>query len=64
MVFSKTDTTLSSFIKEAPPEDLSAITSQIFSRVSQLQPQQQQLFFKELQRDPQAKQIFEKAQTF
>ena len=63
MVFDKTDTKLSSFIREAPPEDLAAIASQIFSRVSELQPQQQQRFVQQIQNDPQAKRIFEKAQT-
>jgi hypothetical protein len=64
MVFDKTDTKLSSFINEASPKDLSAIASQVFSRVSSLASGQQQQFIQELQRDPQAKRFFEKMQTY
>ena len=64
MVFDKTDTKLSSFIKQAQPEDLSAIASQIFTRVSALEPRQQDQFVQEVRRDPQAKRIFEKLQTY
>ena len=64
MVFDKTDTKLSSFIKQAQPEDLSAIASQIFTRVSALEPSQQDQFVQEVRRDPQAKRIFEKLQTY
>lgn len=64
-MFDKTDTTkLSSFINQAQPEDLSEITSQIFSRVSSLDSKQQQQFVEQIQRDPQAKRILEKVQTF
>ena len=64
MVFDKTDTKLSSFISQAPPEDLSGIASLLFTRVGSLEPQQQERFIQEVQRDPQAKRIFEKIQAF
>jgi len=64
MVFDKTDTKLSNFINEAPPEDLSAIASLLFSRVGALESRQQERFIQEIQRDPQAKQVFEKMQTY
>ena len=57
-------TTLSSFIKQAQPEDLSAIASQLFSRVGSLEERQQDQFIEQVQRDPQAKRLFEKMQTF
>ena len=57
-------TTLSSFIKQAQPEDLSTIASQLFSRVSSLDPRQQDQFIEQIQRDPQAKRVFEKMQTY
>ena len=63
MVFDKTDTKLSSFINQAQPEDLSALASQIFTRVSALEQRQQDQFVQEVRRDPQAKRIFEKLQT-
>ena len=63
MVFDKTDTQLSSFINQAQPEDLSAIASQVFSRVGTLDQRQQQQFIEQVQRDPQAKRLFEKMQT-
>jgi hypothetical protein len=63
MVFDKTDTKLSSFISQAPPEDLSAIASLVFSRVGTLDQGQQDRFIQEVQRDPQAKRVFEKIQT-
>ena len=64
MVFEKTDTKFSSFIKEAPPEDLSAIASLLFSRVGTLEPRQQERFIQEIQGDPQAKRVFEKMQSY
>ncbi|HET9816262.1 MAG TPA: hypothetical protein VFQ33_10915 [Xanthobacteraceae bacterium] len=57
-------TTLSTFISEAQPEDLSAIASQLFSRVGSLEPRQQDQFIEQIQSDPQAKRVFEKMQTF
>ena len=56
-------TTLSSFISQAQPEDLSAIASQLFSRVGSLDQRQQDQFIEQVQRDPQAKRVFEKLQT-
>jgi hypothetical protein len=64
MVFDKTDTTLSTFINQAPPEDLSQIASLVFSRVGTLEPGQQERFIQEIQRDPQTKGIFQKLQTY
>ena len=63
MVFDKTDTKLSSFIDQAQPEDLSAIASQVFSRVGSLDQRQQEQFIQEVQRDPQARRLFEQMQT-
>jgi hypothetical protein len=63
MVFDKTDTKLSSFIKEASPQDLSLLASQIFTRVGTLEQRQQDQFIQEIRRDPQATRIFEKLQT-
>ena len=57
-------TTLSSFIKQAQPEDLSAIASQLFSRVGSLDQRQQDQFIEQVQRDPEAKRVFEKMQTY
>ena len=57
-------TTLSSFISQAQPEDLSAIASQLFSRVGSLDQGHQDQFIEQVQRDPQAKRIFEKMQTY
>ena len=57
-------TTLSSFISQAQPEDLSAIASQLFSRVGSLDQGQQDQFIEQVQRDPQAKRIFEMMQTY
>ena len=57
-------TSLSSFINQAQPEDLSAIASQLFSRVGSLDQPQQDQFIEQLQRDPQAKRVFEKMQTY
>ena len=56
-------TTLSTFISQAQPEDLSAIASQLFSRVGSLDQRQQQQFIEQVQRDPQAKRVFEQMQT-
>ena len=56
-------TTLSSFINQAQPEDLSAIASQLFSRIGSLDQGQQDQFIEQVQRDPQAKRIFERMQT-
>ena len=56
-------TTLSSFISQAQPEDLSAIASQLFSRVGSLDQGQQDQFIEQVQRDPQAKRVFEKMQA-
>ena len=64
MVFDKTDTKLSSFINQAPPEDLSAIASLLFTRVGALEPQQRDRFIQEVNRDPQTKQLFEKIQAY
>ena len=57
-------TTLSSFINQAQPEDLSAIASQLFTRVGSLDQRQQEQFIEQVQRDPQAKRVFEKMQTY
>ena len=57
-------TTLSSFINQAQPEDLSAIASQLFTRVGSLDQTQQDQFMEQVQRDPQAKRVFEKMQTY
>jgi hypothetical protein len=57
-------TTLSSFISQAQPEDLSSIASQLFSRVDSLDQRQQDQFIEQVQRDPQAKRVFEKMQTY
>jgi hypothetical protein len=57
-------TTLSSFINQAQPEDLSAIASQLFGRVGSLDQRQQDQFIEQVQRDPQAKRLFEKMQTY
>ena len=57
-------TTLSSFINQAQPENLSAIASQLFSRVASLDQGQQDQFIEQVQRDPQAKRIFERMQTY
>ncbi len=57
-------TTLSSFIKQAQPEDLSAIASQLFNRVGSLDQRQQDQFIEQVQRDPQAKPFFDKMQTY
>ena len=64
MVFDKTDTKLSNFINEASPQDLSAIASQLFSRVGNLDQREQERFIQDVQRDPQAKRVFEKMQSF
>ena len=56
-------TTLSTAINEAQPEDLSAIASQLFSRVGSLDQRQQDQFVEQVQRDPQAKRLFDKMQT-
>jgi hypothetical protein len=57
-------TTLSSFINQAQPEDLSAIALQVFTRVGSLDQRQQDQFIEQVQRDPQAKRVFEKMQTY
>ena len=57
-------TTLSSFISQAQPEDLSAIASQLFTRVGSLDQRQQDQFIEQVQRDPQVKRVFEKLQTY
>ena len=57
-------TTLSTAINEAQPEDLSAIASQLFSRVGSLDQRQQDQFIEQVQRDPQAKRLFDKMQTY
>ena len=57
-------TTLSTFIKQAQPEDLSAIASQLFTRVGALDQRQQDQFIEQVQRDPQAKRVFEKMQSY
>jgi hypothetical protein len=56
--------TLSSFISQAQPEDLSAIASQLFSRVGSLDQRQQDQFIEQVRRDPQAKNVLEKMQTY
>ena len=57
-------TTLSSFISQAQPDDLSSIASQLFSRVGSLDERQQDQFIEQVQRDPEAKRLFEKMQTY
>jgi hypothetical protein len=57
-------TTLSSFINQAQPEDLSAIALQVFTRVGSLDQRQQDQFIEQVQRDPQAKRVSEKMQTY
>lgn len=56
-------TTLSTFIQQAQPEDLSTLASQLFSRVGSLDQRQQDQFIEQVQRDPQAKRLFDKWQT-
>ena len=57
-------TTLSSFISQAQPDDLSAIASQLFTRVGSLDQRQQDQFTEQIQRDPEAKRVFERMQTY
>ena len=57
-------TTLSSFISQAQPDDLSAIASQLFTRVGSLDQRQQDQFIEQIQRDPEAKRVFERMQTY
>ena len=57
-------TTLSSFISQSQPEELSAIASQLFTRVGSLDQRQQDQFIEQVQRDPEAKRLFEKMQTY
>lgn len=64
MVFEGSDIKLSSFINQARPEDLSAIVSQVFSKVGTLEPREQDQFIEKIQRDPQAKSLFQKMQAF
>jgi hypothetical protein len=64
MVFDKTDTKFSTFINEAPREDLSTIASLLFRRIGTLEPSDQDRFIQEVQRDPQAKRVFEKMQSY
>jgi hypothetical protein len=64
MVFDKTDTKLSGFINEGPPEDLSGIASLLFTRVGALEPSQQERFIQDIRRDPSAKRVFEKMQAY
>ena len=64
MVFDKTDSKLSSFINQAGPDDLSAIASQLFTRVGTLDQSQQDQFIQQVQRDPEAKRVFEKMQAY
>ena len=63
MVFDKTDTKLSSFIAQAQPQDLSAIVSQVFSRVGSLDQRQRDEFIQQIQNDPEARPIFEQMRT-
>ena len=56
-------TTLSTFINQAQPDDLSAIASQLFSRVGSLDQRQQDQFIEQIQRDPETKRVFEKMQA-
>ena len=56
--------TLSSFISQAQPEDLSAIASQLFSRIGSLDQRQQDQFIEQVRQDPQAKNVLEKMQTY
>ena len=57
-------TTLSSFISQAQPDDLSVIASQLFSRVGSLDERQQDQFIEQIERDPVAKRVFEKMQSY
>lgn len=57
-------TTLSTFIQQAQPEDLSTLASQLFSRVGSLDQRQQDQFIEQVQRDPQAKRLLDKMQTY
>ena len=57
-------TTLSSFISQAQPDDLSVIASQLFSRVGSLDQRQQDQFIEQIERDPEAKRVFEKMQSY
>ena len=63
MVFDKTDK-FSSFIREARPDDLPAIATLLFSRVSELDPRQQERFIQDIQGDPQAKRVLERMQSY
>ena len=62
-MFGSADTTLSGFISTASPEDLTAIASQVFGRVSSLNPEQQKLFMSNLKRNPEAKRILEQTKV-
>ncbi len=62
-MFDKTDTKLSSFIKQASLDDLSVIASQVFSRVGSLDQREQEHFLAQVQQDPEARRLFEAMQT-
>jgi hypothetical protein len=62
-MFDKTDTTLSSFIKQASLDDLTVIASQVFSRVASLDQREQEQFLAQVQKDPEARRLFEAMQT-
>ena len=57
-------TTLSHFIQQAKADDLSAVASQLFSRVGSLDQREQDQFIEQVQRDPQAKRLLDKIQTY
>ena len=57
-------TTLSTYINQAQPDDLSVIASQLFNRVGALDQREQDQFFQQVQRDPQCKRVFDKLQTY
>ena len=53
----------STWIKDAPPEELLKVAPTLFSRIGTLEPRHQDRFIEEVQRDPQAKRVFEKLQS-
>ena len=62
-----TDTNISqfrTFIQNATPEDLVALTPLLFSRIGTLDQQHQDRLIQQVQSDPQARRIFEKVQSF
>lgn len=64
MVLDPTNTSqFSTWIKDAPPEDVVTIAPLLFSRIGTLDQSHQERLIKEVQSDPQAKRVFEKIQS-